>query len=115
MKVIIAGSRTIADYKMVLDAIEQSRFDITEVVCGMAMGPDLMGRLWAKTHKPPIPVKEFPADWKKHGKSAGYIRNAEMGDYADALIAVTNGSLGTKHMIEYSTKKKLKVFVYSVI
>lgn len=34
-----------------------------------------------------------------------------MGDYAEALIAVTNGSGGTRNMIEYAKKKGLKVFV----
>ena len=38
-----------------------------------------------------------------------------MGDYADALIVLWDGeSRGTKHMIDYATKKGLKVFIYLV-
>jgi hypothetical protein len=109
MKTIIAGSRTITDYWHVLCAVSRSGFEITEVVSGTARGVDKLGERWAECHN--IPVKRFPADWSKHGKAAGHIRNAEMGDYAEALIAVTNGSGGTRNMIEYAKKKGLKVFV----
>ena len=34
MRVIIAGSRVIKDYELVKKAIVDSKFDITEVVCG---------------------------------------------------------------------------------
>ena len=41
-----------------------------------------------------------------YGKSAGFIRNADMGAYADAAIIFWDGeSKGTKHMIQ--TMKKL--------
>jgi len=54
----------------------------------------------------------FYADWKNLGKSAGIKRNEVMASYADALVAVWDGkSPGTKHMISYAKKKKLKVYV----
>src|SRR5690349_12043035 len=109
MKVIIAGSRTITDPLVV----EKVMFDIgkyqlhgadwTEVVCGMARGVDMLGRGWAITHK--LPVKEFPADWARYEKKAGYVRNQEMARYADALVAIGDGSsTGTKHIIEFMKK-----------
>lgn len=101
MKVIIAGSRTITDKKLVADAMRSfTRFwCINEVVCGEARGVDAIGRQLAEAQK--IPVKSFPADWDKYGKPAGYIRNKEMGMYADALIAVWDGQTrGTRHMID---------------
>lgn len=112
MKTIIAGSRTVTDYELVSAAVAGSGFVITEVVSGMARGVDTLGEDWARIHK--IPVKKFPALWQEFGKSAGFIRNAEMGDYAEALIAVTTGSPGTRNMIDYATKKGLKVFVVRV-
>jgi hypothetical protein len=113
VRTIIAGSRTIDDYAMVSAAIACSFFPITEVVCGMAKGVDLLGKQWAEERG--IPVIEFPADWEKHGKQAGYLRNIEMAENADALIAITSGSPGTKHMIKEAHLKGLKVFVYSVL
>ena len=71
MKVIIAGSRDIIDYQLVVDTIKESNFIITEVVCGEASGVDSLGKKWAIENN--IPVKSFPAKWNKFGKSAGYI------------------------------------------
>lgn len=112
MKTIIAGSRTITDYDLVEKAVEESGFAVTEVVSGCARGVDNLGEEFARKWN--LPVKQFHAKWKKHGKGAGPMRNAEMGDYADALIAVTTGSSGTQNMIEYAKKKGLKVFVKEV-
>jgi len=58
MKVIIAGSRNINNYDIVLNAISDSNFDITEVVCGMASGVDDLGYKYALYNK--IHPEEFP-------------------------------------------------------
>ena len=53
-----------------------------------------------------------PADWDKHGKAAGPIRNAEMAEVADALIAFWDGqSRGTANMISLAKSKGLSVAV----
>ena len=110
MKTIIAGSRTIRKYKIVEEAINESGFEITEIVSGLAKGPDTFGIEWA--HRNNIPVKKFPADWAKFGQSAGMIRNKEMAEYDDALIAVWDGkSSGTKNMIQLATDKQLRKFI----
>jgi len=112
MKTIIAGSRSINDLRIVEKAIDQSGFKVSEVVCGGARGVDDLGRKWAGNGNR-IPVKMFPAKWDQFGKSAGYRRNVEMGEYADALIAVWDGkSRGTKHMIDIAAQKGLQVSVF---
>lgn len=112
MKTIIAGGRDITDYNLVLDAVHASSFDITEIVSGGARGVDQLGERIGREFN--IPVKVFPADWDTHGKRAGPIRNAQMADYAEALIAVWDGqSRGTANMIQQATKKGLKVYVYN--
>lgn len=101
MRVIIAGSRTFNDYHFFLQKINElaAQIDITEIISGMAKGPDLMGVQWGLQNN--IPIQEFPANWDKYGKSAGYIRNVEMAEAADYLIAFWDGkSKGTKHMID---------------
>jgi len=112
MKVIIAGSRDIEDLKAVMDAVKASGFPaFTEVVSGCAAGVDRVGEYYAQLYS--IPVKQFPADWKRHKRGAGPIRNKQMAEYADALIAVWDGkSKGTKNMIDQATKKGLKVYVH---
>ena len=109
MKVIIAGSRDCTDMKILLEAIDESKFNISEVISGGARGADALGETWAKNNN--IPLKIFPADWNI-GKSAGYIRNKQMAEYGNALIALWNGeSKGTNHMIEIAKNLNLKVYV----
>ena len=103
-KVIIAGSRSYdKGICYIHEILEELCIPVNEVVCGMAIGADLAGKAWAEDRG--IPIKEFPANWSKYGKRAGILRNIEMGDYADELVALWDGkSRGTKHMIDYMTK-----------
>jgi glycerophosphoryl diester phosphodiesterase len=111
MKTIIAGSRGIWDYWSVERAVTLSGFQITEVVSGCARGVDRNGEAYAAKHG--IPVALFPADWANLGKRAGQVRNCEMAEYAEALVAVWDGSSrGTKHMIDTAKAKGLKVYVF---
>jgi hypothetical protein len=110
MKVIIAGGRTFYDYDLLCktcdNALRLQRE--VEIVSGTANGADKLGEKYAKEKG--YPIKQFPANWDKYGKSAGYKRNEEMAKYADALIAFWDGkSKGTKHMIELANRYGLKV------
>ena len=56
-----------------------------------------------------------PSNWAELGKSAGYTRNAEMAEYAEALIAIhKGGSKGTQHMINLARGKGLRIFVLAL-
>lgn len=115
MRVIIAGSRDIRYLSIIEIAVEASgwRDEMTRVVSGNARGVDRLGEWWAQVMG--IPVTRYPVDWKKHGKAAGPIRNEEMAQNADALIAIWDGkSRGTKDMIQRANKHGLKVFIYEV-
>ncbi len=113
MRTIIAGSRGINDPVTVSDAIVHSKFDITEVLSGTADGVDRQGELWAIENG--VPLAQYPADWREHGRSAGFVRNKVMADNADALIAIWDGdSPGTKMMIDIAKKRKLSVFIAEV-
>ena len=110
MKTIIAGSRNIKNISIIYQTVYESGFDITEVVSGTARGVDKLGEQWATENN--IPIKRMPANWNLYGKSAGPIRNNEMADYADALIAIWDGkSKGTKWMIDVANKRGLMVYV----
>ena len=115
MRTIVAGCRDIfstKEFKNARIVAKTHGIYIDTLVCGMAKGVDTMAYEWAK--RVGIEVHKYPADWSL-GKSAGYIRNAEMADNADALIAVWDGySKGTKMMIDLATKKGLKVYVHRV-
>ena len=111
MKVIIAGSRTIVNKEIVFNIIENSKFNITEIVSGTAQGIDSLGEQFAIKNN--IKISKFIPSWKDLGKIAGIIRNKEMAQYADSLIAIWDGeSKGTRHMIEYMSKIKKPVEVH---
>lgn len=106
--VIIAGTRTFANYQLLCEKCDLffSSKKPTAIICGEARGADSLGKYYAKEHG--IPVESFPADWEKHGKKAGYIRNKEMAEHADALIAFWDGeSRGTKNMIDLARQYKI--------
>lgn len=112
MKVIIAGGRTFDNYELLKESCDRilARQPLIEIVSGTAGGADKLGERYA--NEKGYLIHEFPANWDKHGKSAGYIRNEEMAKFADGLIAFWDGkSKGTKHMIDLAKKYNLKVKV----
>ena len=99
--VIVAGSRNFNDYELLTAKLDKilSKRDNVQIVSGGARGADSLGERYAKEHN--LPLKIFPANWDLYGRSAGYRRNEQMAEYADALVAFWDGeSHGTKHMIE---------------
>lgn len=116
MKIVIAGSRNFNNYDFlenkINELIKNKQIDITEIVSGKAKGADFLGEKYASLNN--ISIKEFPANWNLYGKKAGFLRNQEMGNYADVLIAFWDGnSKGTKHMIDYMKSLKKQVFVFN--
>ena len=120
IRIIIAGSRNFNDYALLEKAlnkyIEDTKInpDEIEIVSGHARGADSLGELFAKNNK--LQLTKFPAQWDKYGKSAGFLRNREMANYAlqetGVLFAFWDGqSRGTNHMINFSREKGLEVHV----
>jgi len=103
-------SGILLDINPVEKAMAESGFEITEIVSGGAPGPDTAAVYIAQ--KGGIPYRVFHAQWNQHRRAAGIIRNRQMAEYADALIAVWDGeSRGTKNMIETMKKMGKPVFV----
>lgn len=118
-RIIIAGSRTFNDYELLEESLNeyiadafQKKVDSIEIISGTAKGADSLGEKYAIEHN--YLIKRFSADWDKYGKSAGYIRNEKMADYASkekgVLFAFWDAkSKGTKNMINIAKKYKLDV------
>lgn len=115
MKLIVAGGRDFTDTNRMIAELQKlvesgEITDSPELVCGMARGADMLAySLWANNK---MPIHNFPANWDKYGKSAGYRRNQEMGEFADAAVCFWDGnSKGTKHMIDIMNKLNKPVYV----
>lgn len=111
MRCVIAGSRSYyPSMEQITEAVAKSGFNITEVVSGAAAGVDCCGEKWAGLHK--IPATLFPALWDKYSKKAGPIRNSQMAEYGDGLIAFWDGkSAGTKNMIANMRRLKKPIYI----
>ena len=112
-KVIIAGTRNFNDYNLLKKKLDKILSNITDdivIVSGKARGADTLGEKYAKEKG--YQIAEFPADWEKFGRSAGYKRNVQMAEYADACVCFWDGrSPGTKHMIDIANQHKLQIRV----
>ncbi len=114
-KVIIAGSRGFSNYKLLREQCnkylrEKKKTSNIIIVSGHARGADTLGEKYAQDEG--FDLEIYPAQWKKLGKQAGYRRNEQMAEVADALIAFWDGeSKGTKHMIDIMNAKNLQVKV----
>jgi len=98
-----------------MSAFEQFHFDLREksieICCGMARGADTLGEQLAIENQ--YKIRYFPANWKVYGKHAGPLRNEEMANYANYLIAFWDGfSKGTEHMLKLAHKKGLNTIVF---
>lgn len=80
------------------------------VVSGGARGADTFGEKWAELCS--IPVARYPADWKRHGKAAGHIRNQQMLDSGIDLAVQFPGGRGTADMRRRLDKAGVQVFEY---
>jgi hypothetical protein len=113
LRVIIAGGRDFNDYeklKKVCDRMLCGREWV--IISGTARGADQLGEKYAREHG--FEIERHPADWDKHGKSAGYRRNRKMADRANAVVVFWNGgSRGTGHMIDIAKELGLPIHVES--
>ena len=78
MRILVCGGRDYANghaLDTVLDAIHAQR-PVTRLIDGVLRGADSLAAAWARSRG--IPTLPFPADWNKHGKAAGFLRNATM-------------------------------------
>lgn len=115
MKVLICGSRYLSspeDMWMLATAVEDSGFEITEIISGMAEGIDSLAVRLARKWN--IPTSQHPALWDKWGKGAGFIRNTEMIQETEACIAVIwlqAKCNGTRHSIKLAHLKGIPTYV----
>jgi hypothetical protein len=126
-KILVCGSRTFANYQLLIDKLDLLTFwfDDVEVVHGgnrhkmvvdggvVYCGADYFAGLWAERNFYRQVI--FEPDWKKHGKAAGPIRNREMVEHVGRggyCVSFWDGtSQGTRDCITQAKKGGLRVKV----
>ena len=110
IRVCVCGGRDYQDKDRVyavLGSLHKIRQDF-KIIQGGAKGADMLAAQWAVEHG--VPYETFEADWEKHNRAAGPIRNAEMlKSGIDMLVAFPGGS-GTANMISICEKEGIKVY-----
>ena len=133
IKIIIAGPRDFNNQSFVFSALDMvfsrlikspektnnileiNNLENIEIVEGGATGIDSLAKSYAISKN--FKYKEFPADWNKYGRAAGPIRNKQMAEYSDILIAfryVDNPSRGTENMINQAKENNLKIITVNI-
>lgn len=98
MKIAIVGSRTVSCVE--LDAFVSAD---DEIVSGGALGVDRCAAEYARAHG--LPLVEFLPQYERYGRAAPIVRNRQIVDYADKVVAFWDGkSKGTQSVIAYAKK-----------
>lgn len=114
--ILICGSRTWANHKIMKDVLYDEGNMISLVVHGGCNGADMMAEKICNQLS--IPTKIYHAQWEEYGKSAGPIRNITMyRNEAPDMVYVfhdnLNESKGSKHMVKVALQDGCKVYKFS--
>jgi hypothetical protein len=115
-RILVTGSRDWDDPKVIYRALGEARGDTPHdrvvLVHGGARGADAMAARYAEAMD--WGVEACEADWQRHGKAAGFIRNAEMVSLgADVCLAfIRNSSRGATHCADAAEKAGIPVRRY---
>lgn len=124
-RILITGSREWPKPAWVMDTlVEYMTENLTEdvkfiVVQGEARGADLQAKDCAKALKEagwPVTYERHPADWQKHGRRAGFLRNEKMVRLgADVCLAfILNDSRGATMCRDLAAKAGIPIREYRI-
>jgi hypothetical protein len=102
MDIILTGGRGYPDRKKVWSVLDLLDFNL--LVQGGATGADMHGYDYCNFHS--IECRTKKADWEKHGKAAGPIRNVEMlEEFPNAIVVAFPGGRGTENSVKEALKR----------
>lgn len=106
MKIAIIGSRGLH----VTNFEEYLSCGVTEIVSGGAKGIDSDAEAYANANG--IKMTVFLPDYARYGRGAPIVRNKQIVDYADEVLAFWDGmSRGTLSVIKYCENQGKKISV----
>ena len=99
MRLAIIGSRSCPP----IDIAAYLKYIPDTIVSGGAIGADTYAKEFAISHN--LKLIEFLPEYDKYGKSAPLVRNRQIVDNCDAVLAFWDGkSRGTKYTLDYANK-----------
>lgn len=114
MKIAIIGSREPGNINFAKEL--EKRINIQSgdtIISGGAKGIDSLAAEYATAHG--LALVEIRPNYAKNGRGATFIRNCEIVDNADMVVAFWNGtSKGTKYTIDYANKKGVTALIIAI-
>ena len=117
MRIAVVGGRDFgnpAQYELMCSVLSNFGFDKegNVIVSGGAKGADYLAKCFAEDAS--LEYKEWPAQWTKYGRNAGFKRNKQIVKDSDFVIAFWDGhSSGTQNTIqEAANLKKPTLIIY---
>lgn len=114
MKIAIVGSREPGNINFAKEL--EKRINIQSgdtIISGGAKGIDSLAAEYATAHG--LALVEIRPDYAKNGRGATFIRNREIVDNADMVVAFWNGtSKGTRYTIDYANKKGVTTLIIAI-
>jgi predicted Rossmann fold nucleotide-binding protein DprA/Smf involved in DNA uptake len=112
MKIAVVGSRSLDNYQLVKSILEQYTF--SQIVSGGAKGIDTLAEQYSDELGLIEPLVILP-DWKQYNRGAGAVRNREIVDTADFVVAIWDGkSKGTQISINHAKKTHKPIFAWLI-
>lgn len=107
-RILVCGGREYDNWQQMCEVLYPLATYHGLIIQGGAKGADFLARVFAKWRK--IPCQEFAAEWKKHGRNAGPIRNQKMLDEGKPdLVVAFPGGHGTADMVRRAEAAGVKV------
>lgn len=101
MRVLVCGGRDFSDREAVYAELsaQHAKHRFTHLIHGCARGADALAGEWADDNA--VNATCYMADWARHGKAAGPMRNREMlEDGKPDLVIAFPGGAGTRNMVD---------------
>ncbi len=111
MFLAFVGSRTYPRLPLVAQTVRWLNDELTFVlVSGHGGAVDCLAEQTQQACQAPYLI--YPAEWRKYGKRAGYLRNVDIVRASDGVIAFWDGqSRGTRATLRHAELEKKPVFV----
>lgn len=106
MRVLVCGGRDYRSRGTVFHTLTELHPSVV-IHGGCPTGADAFAQEWAS---PVVPIEMYAAEWDKHGKAAGPIRNQRMIDEGKPdLVVAFPGGRGTADMVRRARKAGIPV------
>ena len=110
MRVLVCGGRNYSDREQLFRVLDDlhGNAPLSVLIHGAAAGADTLAGNWAESRG--VPMLPFPADWHRHGRAAGPIRNMQMlDDGIPDLVVAFPGGRGTANMLKQARQAGVQV------